>query len=227
MRVTASMNGNFVGTNTRTASNPGTWPVDTLSCSFPQGFNSVVVHYDSHPPTCQDYGVIFLADDMRVTPSSSGVTPFCFGDGTGGPCPCGNNGAAGNGCSNSIVAAGGHLSAAGVASVTADTLVLAGSGMPDASVLYFQGTTQVNGGLGNAFGDGLRCAGGTDIRLGRKNNSGNGSTYPAVGDLPISIKGMIPTGGAVRTYQAWYRNAAGPCGSAYNLTNGVQVTWAP
>ncbi|MBI3819431.1 MAG: hypothetical protein HY286_12115 [Planctomycetes bacterium] len=67
MRVTASMNGTVVGFNTKTASNPGTWPVDTLSCSFPHGFNSVVIHYDKKPPTCQDYGVIFLCDDMRVT----------------------------------------------------------------------------------------------------------------------------------------------------------------
>ena len=66
MRVTAYMNNNLVGTNTRTASIPGTWPVDTLSCSFLQGFNKVVVHYDSPPPTCQDYGVIFMADNMRV-----------------------------------------------------------------------------------------------------------------------------------------------------------------
>ena len=67
MRVTAFKNGNIVVTNTKTATNPGTWPVDTLSCSFSSGFDSVVVHYDSHPPTCQDYGVIFLADNMRVT----------------------------------------------------------------------------------------------------------------------------------------------------------------
>jgi hypothetical protein len=68
MRVTAYMNGSLVGTNTKTASNPGTWPVDTLRCSFQQGFDSVVVHYDSRPPTCQDYGVTFMADNMRVTP---------------------------------------------------------------------------------------------------------------------------------------------------------------
>lgn len=67
MRVTAYMNGSFVGTNTKTAANPGTWPTDTLSCSFLQGFDSVVVHYDSRPPTCQDYGVIYMADNMRVT----------------------------------------------------------------------------------------------------------------------------------------------------------------
>ena len=74
MRVTAFRNGSLVGTNTRTATNPGTWPTDTLRCSFPQGFNSVVVHYDSRPPTCQDYGVIFLADNMLVTSYNTTAT---------------------------------------------------------------------------------------------------------------------------------------------------------
>lgn len=69
MRVTTYLNGSFVGTNTKVAGNPGTWPVDTLSCSFTQGFDSVVVHYDSPPPTCQDWGPNFLADNMWVTPS--------------------------------------------------------------------------------------------------------------------------------------------------------------
>lgn len=73
MRVTAYMNGGFIGTNTKTAGSPGTWPVDTLRCSFLQGFDSVVVHYDSKPPTCLDYGVIFMADNMRVI--ASGVVP--------------------------------------------------------------------------------------------------------------------------------------------------------
>jgi Secretion system C-terminal sorting domain len=78
LRVTAYLNGSFVGTNTRTATVPGTWPVDTLSCNFPQGFDSVVVHYDSHPPTCQDYGVIFMADNMYVTAYSSSVQENLF-----------------------------------------------------------------------------------------------------------------------------------------------------
>jgi len=73
MRVTAYMNGSLVGTNTRTATFPGTYPTDTLSFSFALGFDSVVVHYDSPPPTCQDYGVIFLADNMLVTALSTGI----------------------------------------------------------------------------------------------------------------------------------------------------------
>jgi hypothetical protein len=82
MRVTAYMNGSFVGTNTKVASNPGTWPVDTLSCSFMQGFDSVVVHYDSAPFTCQDYGVIFMADNMRVTAFNTATeNPKIFNEG--------------------------------------------------------------------------------------------------------------------------------------------------
>ena len=53
------------------SANPGTWPVDVLTFSSAQGFDSVVVHYDKKPPTCQDYGVIFMADNMRVTPSAT------------------------------------------------------------------------------------------------------------------------------------------------------------
>lgn len=67
MRVTAYLDGVSVGTNTATAPAPGTWPTGTLSIAVPGGFNSVVVHYDARPPTCQDWGPIFLADNMLVT----------------------------------------------------------------------------------------------------------------------------------------------------------------
>jgi len=74
MKVTAYMNGIYVGFNTRTATFPGTWPVDTLRCTFPQGFDSVVVHYFLPPPTCQDYGVIYMADNMRVTAINTAIS---------------------------------------------------------------------------------------------------------------------------------------------------------
>jgi len=67
MRVTAYMNSAFVGTATAIADPPGTWPTGTLSINAPQGFNSVVVHYDM-APTCGDIGSIFMADNMNVTP---------------------------------------------------------------------------------------------------------------------------------------------------------------
>ncbi|MFO0974225.1 MAG: hypothetical protein U1A27_12420 [Phycisphaerae bacterium] len=74
MRVTAYLNGAFAGTNTTTAQTPGTWPSETLSISVPAGFNRAVVHYDAPPPTCQDYGVIFMADNMLATVAVTGVS---------------------------------------------------------------------------------------------------------------------------------------------------------
>ena len=70
MRVTAFMNGAVVGTSTSTGSEPFFWDSSTLSFSAPQGFNSVAVHYDSPPPGAspEDYGQIFVADNMIVTP---------------------------------------------------------------------------------------------------------------------------------------------------------------
>ena len=68
MRVTAYMNAAFVGTNTMTADPPGTWPTATLSFNSAQGFNRVVLHYDAPPATGGDWGPIFMADNMRVTP---------------------------------------------------------------------------------------------------------------------------------------------------------------
>ncbi|MCY2959058.1 MAG: hypothetical protein NTY35_02745 [Planctomycetota bacterium] len=151
-------------------------------------------------------------------------TSYCFGDGTGVACPCGNNGTAGNGCGSSVNASGGNLAASGFPSVTADSVVLQGTGMPNSSCLYFQGTAQLN----NVFGDGLRCVGGTVIRLGTKTNVVGASQYPVAGDLSVSVRGVVPAAGGTRNYQAWYRNAAAFCtASTFNLTNGVQIPWQP
>jgi hypothetical protein len=73
LRVTAFMNGVEVGTNTSMGSPPFFWPSSTLSFSSPQGFNSVVVHYDAPPPTGGDFGPIFVADNMIVTAQSPAV----------------------------------------------------------------------------------------------------------------------------------------------------------
>ncbi len=160
-------------------------------------------------------------------PQAAYFHAFCFGDGAfnATPCPCGNHGATGNGCSNSISAAGAHLAVTGVPSLSGDSVVLAGSGMPDSSALYFQGTQRAAGGVGTAFGDGLRCASGSVVRLATRSNGAGASHYPQAGDAPISVRGGCAPGD-VRTYQVWYRNAAAFCTpSTFNLTNGQQVLW--
>ncbi|MFO1011592.1 MAG: hypothetical protein U1F29_16145 [Planctomycetota bacterium] len=155
-------------------------------------------------------------------------TAFCFGDGTltdhTTPCPCGNNGAAGNGCANSANVNGANLSTTG-ATVT-DNVVLVGSGMPlTVSCIYLQGT----GTDDIVFGDGVRCTGGTLLRLRTKANSGGASSFPdSVETVTLSQRGGVTVGsGTVRYYQTYYRNSAAlfcpP--ETFNVTNGIQVTW--
>lgn len=64
MRVTGYLNGALVATATTTAPVPGTYPTGTLSLVSAAPFDSVVVHYDAHPPICQDWGPAYLADNM-------------------------------------------------------------------------------------------------------------------------------------------------------------------
>lgn len=166
---------------------------------------------------------------LEGTDSSSPITPFCFGDGTlvdhTTPCPCANNGAAGNGCANSVVAAGANLSTTGTPA--ADDVVLVGTGMPAVvSCIYLQGD-----GLDDiAFGDGVRCTGGALIRLRTKTNAGGASSFPEAGvdTITLSARGGVTSGsGAVRQYQTYYRNSAPAfCPpETFNVTNGVTFTW--
>ncbi len=69
VRVTAYMNNSLVGTATANSTPlcTCTYTANTLAITTTQPFNNVVVHYDQRPPTCQDYGVILLADNMSVT----------------------------------------------------------------------------------------------------------------------------------------------------------------
>jgi len=155
------------------------------------------------------------------------ITAFCFGDGSGTACPCGNSGGVGRGCASSLDPLGARLSWSGSPRVSDDTFVLHGAGTGSAPILYFQGTLQVNSGLGARFGDGLRCTSGTIVRLGTKLSSAGLSQYPSGADPRISVQGGIPASGSVtRYYQALYRNNATFCGPAtFNLTNAVAVPW--
>jgi hypothetical protein len=71
MKVTAYLNGALAGsaTTNATALCPCTWQSQTLAFSSAQGFNSVVVQWVAPGPGCQDYGPIFVADNMVATPA--------------------------------------------------------------------------------------------------------------------------------------------------------------
>ena len=154
---------------------------------------------------------------------TSSSTSFCFGDGTGTNCPCANNGGAGEGCANGG-GAGATLLSTGSASVSIADFGLSASnligGQPG---LYFQGNNAINTGLGILFGDGLRCAGGGVIRLQVRFSDANGSSSTTA-DL-VTAGGVVP--GDTKRYQIWYRDPlASPCGTLFNLSNGVELTFS-
>ncbi len=64
----------YHGTNLVTfvdATAPGdvfTWPTITPSITSAQPFDNIVVHFQAGPPSGGDWGPIFVADNLRVTP---------------------------------------------------------------------------------------------------------------------------------------------------------------
>jgi hypothetical protein len=148
---------------------------------------------------------------------------FCFGDGGGTPCPCGNAGCPYGGCGNGTFGGGCILTAGGDPTVGSDSLVLlAAQATPGQPGLFFQGQNAVGGGAGAQFGDGLRCAGMNVVRLQVVTADMNGD---AATSLVVSVKGGVSSGD-MRHYQFWYRDpAVSPCGATFNLSNGLTVAW--
>ncbi|MFO1009942.1 MAG: hypothetical protein U1F29_07760 [Planctomycetota bacterium] len=158
-----------------------------------------------------------------ITPSS---TVFCPGDGTVAPCPCGNNGATGSGCANSVFPTGGTLASTGTPRVSTDAVVLTATNLSGTTCVFFQGDAQQPPVI---VDDGLGCVSGTIVRIGTKFLSGSTGTFPEAGDPLLSVRGAIPTVGGTRYYQCFYRNASlAFCPpSTSNRTNGVRIVWAP
>ena len=96
---------------------------------------------------------------------------------------------------------------------------------PSQPVLLFSANNQVTPAQpAFLFGDGFRCAGGSIRRLGVTTSSvaGDASWGPGL----RTQGGWGP--GDVRRFQAWFRDPVGsPCGTAFNLSNGVEVTFLP
>jgi len=150
-------------------------------------------------------------------------TRLCFGDGSGLTCPCGNIGGEGRGCANSA-GPGALLFATGSASIATDDLaLLAQHSAPSTPGQFFQGAVPVSAGQGAIFGDGLRCAAGQVQRLQLVFASGQGEASSSTS--VVAAGGPLP--GQTRYYQWWYRDLGGPCGSGFNLSNAVRISWTP
>lgn len=170
--------------------------------------------------TGSDVAFLFQNPGFTVAPGA-GIS-YCYGDSTATSCPCGNLGAAGEGCGNSS-GVGGKMSAMGSGSVSADDLQLMGSQLvPGGISVLFAGVQSLNGGNGMLFGDGLRCAGGQVQRLGVRliDAGGNANWGPGLGNL-----GQWQPGDT-RNFQIWYQDSGGsPCGGGFNTSQAISQTF--
>ena len=150
------------------------------------------------------------------------TSPYCFGQG----CPCDNDDPHA-GCANES-GRGAFLATCGSTSVATDDLMLTTTNLPLGS------PTQLV--MGDAtrsapFGDGLSCV--TGGALGRfryavKDTVRSSQVTYGPGVVAIS-RGRFGASGHIVAgqtwhFQAWYRSA-GPCGSGFNTSNAVAVTF--
>jgi hypothetical protein len=200
-------------------------PATTLSLLPSMGSYGVTEVYDYHTAGGTLTGDITTQAVIRIAPEPAG---FCYGEPLA--CPCGNAGGLGEGCANST-GAGAHLTATGTTSVSDDDLVLVATQVPTGQF----GVFVVGGGTNNiVFGDGLRCVSPGPTGLHRFNPP-NGSSPTGVmsrGPGIVSYSQNFPSGGAIQAgntyyFQAWFRDPfSGPCGSGFNLSNGLEVTFS-
>jgi hypothetical protein len=165
---------------------------------------------------------------LRDRGAESAFVSMCFGDGTGGSCPCGNTGALGHGCENSAATGGAQLAGVGLASLSSDTVQLQSSGeLPTSLSVVLQGSALISPAI---FGDGLRCAGGSLKRLYTLHAAGGSLVAPQVGDPMISARSAalgdtIPLG-ATRVYQVYYRDPnLAFCAGGFNATSAIAIAW--
>lgn len=147
---------------------------------------------------------------------------YCYGFG----CPCGNSDPLA-GCATST-GHGALLRAAGTASVAADDLLLFTTSAPASQfgILYM--------GDGHAWiplGDGVLCSGGgSHFRYPVTQTDPAGFNYQTgvVGHSASNFGagGQLVAGGSW-SFQLWFRDPGGPCGSRFNMTNGCSVTFLP
>ena len=214
-------------TNLITYTNASTGRVEIDMDPYAGSNVQIRFHYDD----LNDWGYYWHVDDVGLyNPNVSPGIPYCFGDGSGAPCPCGNDNDGTlpeAGCGNGQYTSGARLSASGLASLSADTLVLHGENTEhNQSGLYFQADNDLS--PGSIWGDGLRCAGGQLKRLGVRFSDGTGYSDTSVWATSISDKAGNITAGDTKYYQLWYRNPyQSPCATEFNTSNGVAISWAP
>lgn len=162
-----------------------------------------------------------LALQREIAPGSA----YCYGNG----CPCGNDDPTA-GCANST-GFGGKVAGDGSASIAADDLAIYAYQIPpnkNGRFYMSQNTTHV------PLGDGFLCAGGggyPSLRFPFHNAGPAGALALPQNLVSWCSQNFGPSGqifaGSTWHFQAWYRNAQGPCGQNFNTTNSYSVTFVP
>ncbi|MCA8978391.1 MAG: hypothetical protein KDC14_00080, partial [Planctomycetes bacterium] len=140
-----------------------------------------------------------------------------------GQCPCANQSAAGEGCTNST-GQGATLVTTGTASVALDGLQFLAAGLPPSKpAVLFSGVNAVDGGVGQPFKDGLLCTTGQSLRLGVRFASTAGTASWGPG---IAAEGDFAAGTA-RFFQVWYRDPGlSVCGFGSNTSAALRVDFS-
>ena len=171
----------------------------------------------------------FALDDIAFLSPPQPIS-FCFGDGTGGLCPCSNFGTAGRGCQNSAGTGGAFLVASGTTIPDAVTLTASGE-LATALTIFLQGDAAS---APQAFGDGVRCMAGTLKRLFTKSAIGGLVAAPGAGDLSITAQSALLgdpiAAGSARYYVTYYRDAdaafcPAPQGGTFSASQCVSLVW--
>ncbi|MBI5365248.1 MAG: exo-alpha-sialidase [Planctomycetes bacterium] len=165
----------------------------------------------------------FALGTITGVSAPSAGTPFCFGDGSITPCPCGNVGLAGHGCDIAQTTGGVCLTAQNFApnGSGGGTVDLVGMNFPTGTtplVFALRANTLNQIANGVVFGDGLLCLGGTIQRI--------------TNTLAHDGKVLFPLNHASGTgrfdYQLWFRNLPQAfCDPlyGYNTSSALSLTW--
>ncbi|MEZ6015610.1 MAG: hypothetical protein R3F49_10880 [Planctomycetota bacterium] len=165
--------------------------------------------------------VLRTANGLLAQPDDYLVRSFCACD-TGSPC---GNGSPAQGCGNAS-GTGARLTACGSTRVSADDLRLSASNLPaNTWGTPFMGRA----GAAQPLGNGQLCLSGALLRYAPGVAAG---TELAVQALAAHSAAHHPSSSALRagqtwSFQIWYRDVGGPCGSSSNLTNAVTITFVP
>lgn len=207
-----------------------------MGTTIPAGPERVLVELAVHceAGACDNGDSICLTGEIFSDPAANAISTsvgpcvgfystYCYGDGSASTCPCGNIGAAGEGCANSA-GHGATLTPSGSNDVGLDDIsFLVTQGPPGVPGILFTGTVQAGGGNGFVFGDGLLCATGSIQRLQVRFLDGSGSATWGPGLQPQG--GWNP--GDTRHVQAWYRDVTGPCNGGFNTSHAVTINFQP